>query len=122
MNSIKLVAIMFGYLSLMLLGQVLWKKGLTALPGAFEGDWLHAVVAVAGSAYVVAGVAIYAFALFVWLFLLSRFDLSYIYPITSLSFVLGILVSFLFLGESIPWNRWAGTLVICSGVWLVSLN
>jgi len=122
MNSIKLIAIVLGYLGLMLLGQVLWKKGVTVLPGAFEGGLLRAVTALGTSAYVIGGVALYGFATFIWLYLLSRFDLSYIYPITSLSFVLGLVVSFMFLGESVSWNRWAGTAVICAGVWIVSLK
>jgi drug/metabolite transporter (DMT)-like permease len=70
--------------------------------------------------WVLAGVALTAvfFALFSWS--LSWADLSYAQPLTALSFVFGLVVSRLWLGEQVSWWRWLGVAVIVLGVTLVS--
>ena len=118
----KVIALVGCYLSLLLTGQLLWKKGLVLQPGLFEAGIGVALINLASSWHIVLGVFIYGFATLIWLYLLSRYDFSYIYPITSLSFVLGIFLSLVLLGETIPWNRWLGVAIICSGVYLVSLR
>lgn len=54
-----------------------------------------------------------------WLTALSRAPLSWAYPILSLGYVIVLLFSKIVLGESVPLMRWAGTLIIIGGVWLV---
>lgn len=70
--------------------------------------------------WVLAGVALTTvfFALFSWS--LSWADLSYVQPLTALSFVFGVLISRWWLGETIVWWRWAGVAVIIVGVTMVS--
>lgn len=118
----KLVLIMTAYLGLLLSGQVLWKKGLQALPHAFQGTVAQAALSLGGSAYILAGIVIYGVATILWLYLLSKYDLSYIYPFTSLSFILAVAVSFVFLGETVTVNRWIGAAVIGAGVYITSLR
>jgi len=118
----KLVFIMFGYLGLLLAGQVLWKKGLAILPGVYSAGITHLLLGLGGSIYIWSGLVLYGLATLLWLYLLSKYDLSYIYPFTSLSFVMAIFVSSLLLGETVTWNRWAGAVTIVLGVYLVSLK
>jgi len=120
--NLKVTLITLGYLFLLLAGQFLWKRGLILLPGVFSSGALQILWSLVSSFYIVGGIAIYALATLLWLYLLSKYDLSYIYPLTSLSFVLGILMSFLFLEETVTWNRWTGAGVIMLGVFLVSLK
>jgi uncharacterized membrane protein len=54
--------------------------------------------------------------------LLSWADLSYVLPVTSIGYVLVALTGKLFLNEQIAPRRWAGILLIVSGVALVSLG
>jgi uncharacterized membrane protein len=69
---------------------------------------------------VAAGVAL----LIVWMIsqltLLSWADLSYILPVTSISYVLAAVAGRIFLQEQVTWQRWAGIALIVFGVMLVS--
>lgn len=118
----RVALIMTAYLGLLLAGQLLWKKGLQLIPHAFQGSIVQTVLALGCSVYILTGVALYGAATVLWLYLLSKYDLSYIYPFTSLSFILAVSVSVFFLGETATWNRWLGVMVIGIGVYLVSLK
>ena len=54
--------------------------------------------------------------------LLSWADLSYVLPVTSLGYVANALMGHFFLGEHIPPQRWAGTILIVTGTILVGLS
>lgn len=54
--------------------------------------------------------------------LLSWADLSYVLPVTSVGYVLVALSGRFLLNEQITFRRWAGILLIMSGVALVSLG
>lgn len=66
------------------------------------------------------GLIAYAASAMLWLIVLSRFDLSYAYPMLASMYVVIPVVSRLFLGESIPPLRWLGMFVVLMGVVLVS--
>lgn len=51
-----------------------------------------------------------------WLWVISRADLSWAYPMLAMGYVLVVLESRLFLGEPVGAQRWLGTLVILVGV------
>lgn len=53
---------------------------------------------------------------------LAKADLSYVLPLTGLSFVFGALFAHVFLGEHISPARWLGTLLIVLGVVIVGLG
>ena len=55
-----------------------------------------------------------------WLAVLSRVNLSFAYPILALGYVITALFSRLLFNEAISPTRWAGIVVICIGVVLVS--
>lgn len=55
-----------------------------------------------------------------WLAVLSRVNLSFAYPMLALGYVLTALFSRLLFNEAISPTRWAGIVVICVGVVLVS--
>ncbi len=66
------------------------------------------------------GLAAYALSAMFWLIVLSRFDLSYAYPMLASMYLVIPIVSRIFLNESIPPLRWVGMLVVLIGVILVS--
>lgn len=55
-----------------------------------------------------------------WLAAIARVELSWAYPLLSLGYILVLVLSAVFLGESVSPVRWIGVLVIVVGVILVS--
>lgn len=102
-------------------GQLAMKKGMSVVGVVtFEMDRLATTMAKAlSNGYVLSGIAAYGLSAILWLILLSRLDLSYVYPVISLGYVLVVLVSWAVLKEEVPLLRWLGVLVICVGVYLV---
>ena len=57
---------------------------------------------------------------FLWLSLLKKLDFSLIYPMISLSYILGLLVAIFVFKETVPPIRWIGVIVIMFGIFLIS--
>ena len=68
------------------------------------------------------GVALIAVAFFALLGALSIENVSFVVPVTALSYVAGTLGGKFFLGERVTGKRWAGVLLVCVGVTLVILG
>ena len=51
-----------------------------------------------------------------WMAAMTRFDLNYAYPFMSLAFIIVMLFSILFLGESVTAPRVVGTLLVMAGL------
>jgi drug/metabolite transporter (DMT)-like permease len=103
-------------------GQVLLKKGMSTMgPLTLSlGQLGNIVWRIATNPYVVIGLAIYVSGTLFWLAALSRVDLSYAYPFASLSYVLMLIASWQLFNEHITPLRLLGTLVVCTGVFLIS--
>jgi drug/metabolite transporter (DMT)-like permease len=71
------------------------------------------------NAWVVSGILVQMAFLLCQLSLLSWADLTYVLPVTSLSYVLIALVSALFLKEHVSAARWLGVSLIVTGVMVV---
>jgi len=56
-----------------------------------------------------------------FLIVLSWADLSFVFPATAMVYVVGTLAAKFILGETISTHRWAGTMLVCLGVGLVSI-
>jgi len=102
-------------------GQLAMKKGMTAVGAVtFQIDRFTSAMGQAlSNGYVLAGIAAYGISAVLWLVLLSRLALSYVYPAISLGYVLVVLISWAVLREDVPPLRWLGVLVICGGVYLI---
>ena len=74
----------------------------------------------ASSPVVWAGLALFGVSAVVWLFALSRVDLSFAYPFAALGYVIIVLASLTVLHESVPPLRWAGVALIMAGIVLVA--
>ena len=70
---------------------------------------------------VLIGVLFMAVSYFSFLGALRLADLSLVLPATSISFVITTIGARLFLKETISATRWAGILLVCIGVALISL-
>ena len=68
------------------------------------------------------GILCIAGAFFTFLGLLAGADLSFVLPATSLAYVVSVFGAKYFLKENVTADRWIGTILICVGVALISLN
>ena len=66
-----------------------------------------------------AGLGMMALAFFSLLVLLSRANVSFVVPVTALSYVMAALGGRFFLGEQVTVHRWLGVCLVCLGVALV---
>ena len=71
--------------------------------------------------YILIGVSFMAVSYFSFLGALRLADLSLVLPATSISFVITTIGARFFLKETISATRWAGILLVCVGVALLSL-
>ena len=72
--------------------------------------------------WVYAGLSLDAVAFFSMLALFTREDFSVVVPVTALSYVTGTFGARFLLGEHVCWRRWAGTLLVATGVTLTILE
>lgn len=68
------------------------------------------------------GLGLLAMAFFSLLALLSWENVSYVVPLTALSYVVGALMAKIFLGEKVDLIRWVGVLLVVVGVVLVAVG
>jgi drug/metabolite transporter (DMT)-like permease len=68
------------------------------------------------------GVGLMALAFFALLGALSLENVSFVVPVTALSYAAGTLGGKFLLGERVSRKRWAGVLLVCVGVTLVVLG
>jgi drug/metabolite transporter (DMT)-like permease len=63
-----------------------------------------------------------ALAFFSLLLLLSFEEVSFVVPVTALSYLVGAIGSIFFLGEWVSPQRWIGIALVCVGVTLVVIG
>ena len=54
------------------------------------------------------------------LYMMSQRDISFVWPLTSLSFVMTTLAAVFYLREPVSWTRWAGVALIMLGAGLIT--
>lgn len=70
--------------------------------------------------YAIAALMLYGFAFIFWLGALSTLEVSFMYPMLSLAYLLTAVMAFIFLGENIALIRWAGIALIVVGCFLIT--
>lgn len=68
------------------------------------------------------GVGMMAIGFFSLLAIFSFENVSFVVPVTALSYVVGALGGRFFLGERVSLQRWIGILLVCAGVTLVLIG
>ena len=64
--------------------------------------------------------ALYVVNVFLWFDVITKANLSYVYPFLSLAYAAVVIASALVLGEQFSWQRLIGVAVIIAGVYIVS--
>ncbi len=102
-------------------GQVFWKLGFSKIGGFYVSD--QSVPAnlfrVLTNPFILAGFAVYIVATAFFMYLLSKYDISLVIPLSSVSFVFSLLAGVFLFHEDISATRVAGVFVIIVGILLV---
>lgn len=72
------------------------------------------------TAKLASGVTVMAVGFFLWVGLMPKFDLSYLFPFDGFNRILLMFAASFFLKEKMTLNLWVGVGLICTGVLLVS--
>ena len=106
-------------------GVVLLKKGITQI-GEIKriepAEVFRVVKSGATNPLILLGVFFEALFFGCLLMLMSRSDISFVWPLTALSFVMTTFAALFFLGETVSSVRWAGVVFIVIGAALISYS
>lgn len=103
--------------------QILLKIGASALKsGDFSNGPMQIVKNACFEYHIWGGLLCYGFSIIVWIYALSRVDVSTAYPLLSIGFILSAMAAWLFLNEPIGISKISGILLITIGVILISAN
>jgi len=120
---LKTVIVMLLAVTAGTVGDILLTKGMKEL-GDISAMNLRGIMSAAYQALtspkLVVGTAMLAVFFFLWLAVLSWEDLSVALPMQALNYVLVAFLSQYFLGEVVTPLRWAGTVLVCIGVILIT--
>ncbi len=106
-------------------GVVLLKKGMTQVPAVQSvsaAEILRVLKAGAMNHQILLGVFFEALFFACLLILMSKSDISFLWPLTALSFVFATLAAIWFLHEEVSLIRWAGVILIMIGAGLISYS
>jgi multidrug transporter EmrE-like cation transporter len=78
------------------------------------------IVRVAREPFIWLGLVLFGISAAVWIVVLSRVSLSFAYPFAAITYIVIVLFDRLILKASVPGLRWAGVLMIATGIILVS--
>lgn len=101
--------------ALMVCGQILFKIGSRGR----ELSSLLDMIKLMFSPVVLVALCLYAGTTMLWLYILSKVDISFAYPIQALAFPVVMIASAFIFHEQIPTIRWVGVIIIFIGVLLV---
>ena len=103
-------------------GQISLKKGMNEIGRINNLSELFNVknlFMIFTNTHIFVGIALYALAMVLWLGALSQLDVSYIYPLLSLGYVVTAIIAFIFIKENITLLRWVGIILVVIGSYLI---
>ena len=111
--------------SITVIGQVLFKKSTNTI-GTYNlkvgSDRIRFLSEVFKKPYLWLGIVVMSMGLVVWLLAIAQGDLSLVFPMGSLQYILILFVAHKFLGEKIDKMKLVGTLLVMAGIVLMSVS
>ncbi len=104
-------------------GQLLLKLGMRSSGGFALEDISRdptVLIRVFLNPYIFIGMTFYAINVFLWFDIISKANLSYVYPFLSLSYAAVVIASAFILGEQLTVQRVVGVAIITVGVYILS--
>ena len=104
------------------LAQISLKQGMSSstVSAALGQGTASTITAIATNPYVIGGLSLYALGAVLWLFVLSRVDVSVAYPFVAFGFIVTMGLAIVLLGEPLQPLRVVGTLLVVAGAVLIT--
>ncbi|NJE10311.1 EamA family transporter [Thermococcus sp. MAR1] len=102
--------------------QILFKMGMNSIGPLGDLFSIKTMTIIFSNKYIVMGLILYGISSVLWLIGLSMLDVSLMYPLLSLAYVVTTVLAFIILNEPVRTTRWVGVLLIILGSILVGVN
>lgn len=99
-------------------GQILLKMGANKL-GSIDTS-LGGLFSIFKNFYIWIGLTLFGLSFLLWVMILTKNDLSYVYPMVSISYIVIILASKFLFNEPFTLNKIIGIIAIISGVFIIN--
>lgn len=121
-RSKKMLAIVIVLVCILIgtIGQLSLKKGMNTL-GEFKLNQIFSsrFFEVFTHPFILLGIILYSISTVLWLVALSMLDVSFMYPLISLSYVLIAILAMTILKEQVTMVRWLGIVLILAGSFFI---
>lgn len=107
-------------ITLAVTGQLLMKYGMNSIGEFPASEFFGRIISILLNPFVFLGLFLFVVSAGFWIIVLSRFDLSMVYPMVAFGYVIAAVASIFLFGEVISPIRWAGIVTIVVGVVLIS--
>ena len=114
-------SLLLGFLALVLVsfGQTSLKFGLNHIGGFSLVHGVSEFIKLIRTPWIAIGFGCYGLSAILWLDVLSKLDLSLVFPMVSLTYVFTLLIGRFFFQEMFGWERIVGVGLILSGIFCV---
>lgn len=116
----KTIPLILASVSMAIFGQLLLKTGVDKTSHKAGDAFVRIIAKVISQPYVIAGLLLYGFSAFIWLYILTKVELSFAYPFLALSYIGVLVLSSILLGESFNLYKLSGSLFIITGLLIIS--
>lgn len=103
-------------------GHLLIKRGLMLGARSGSGELLARVESYVVQPWVIAGLAVYACGTALWIYAVSQRHISFLYPLTAITYVLVAVGGKVFFAEFISGGRWLGIGIVVIGVAMLQMS
>jgi drug/metabolite transporter (DMT)-like permease len=101
-------------------GQFLFRFGMKSYGQVSAAGVFSQLFSIIFKPAIFIGFILFGMSSIIWLSVISKNQLSYAYPMVGLGYILTLVLSYLFLNEQVGLYRILGTLLIVSGVMIIS--
>lgn len=103
------------------MGEAMLSKGMRST-GQISGSLWNQITGIVTNVHVIGGTMLMMAFYLLYMLALRWADLSFVLPITALSYLLGAFLARSYLGETVTPTRWIGAAVITLGVVIVGIG
>jgi transporter family protein len=114
--------IVFASIALGAVGQLFLKLAAIHTSVSEESHMVGYYISLLKTPFTYLGAASYGLSFLIWMFLLKKYDLSFLRPLVGIGYIVTSLLAWIVLKEKITVVRWIGIALIVGGVYLVGLS